>query len=1431
MDLPQSRRGRPRQYTNNAERQRAYRERQDKRSRSRSQLQDRLTHRETWQADDGTLHEQHAERQRRRTAISRARYKSALVTADYSHPAELDIGDMDVTCDGCGALYFNCEMNQTPKGFDKCCNFGSVSFPVPQTTPKLKELMLADTLEGRNFRSNLRNYNNSFAMAALSAKLDTFTGSGPFCFRLQGQVYHKLPAVKAEAEPKYAQLYFVECDEANQLRLRHPSNVDCLESVLKMIDEELRSYNPYVMSFTAMRNVIRDEEQRAMIEKRPPPAVTMVFDQTGVDRRRYNAPTVTEVAAVYVQNAADEYLPRQYVAVQYPGGNPVYLNETDPKCDPLCYPLLRPYGDPGWHSNMEKHQLPGRKSTKITQLEYYRYLLAVRNDFNVLHHSGKLFQQYVVDIFVRVEQFRLRFQRQNQDKLRAEKYKVLVDYLTGDDDTRVGRRVILPASFTGSPRYMVGLYQDSMAIVGHFGKPDLFITFTCNGNWPEIKKNLPANQNSSNCPHLVSRVFRMKLRAMLDDIIKNEVFGKIKAYLWVIEYQKRGLPHCHMLFCLEDNDKIHSPEQLDTVIKAEIPDPEDRHLFQAVTSYNLHNRCGSGNPKLPCMDKDTGKCSKRFPKAFREVTSMDVDGFPEYKRRANGHVYKTESGEVVTSEWVVPYNPFLSVKYNAHINVELCSTISAIKYVNKYVYKGPDRAKLAIRSESGEVNYDEIQMYVDTRYVCPPEAYSRLMEFDQHGRSHVIVRLHVHLPEQQTVVFNEGDERTAVQAAQNKKTDLMAWFDLNADDQNADARQYTYRQIPEHYRFDKNRWIKRTKKLAVIGRLYTVSPKEQERFYLRIMLLNVPGARSYEDLRTVNGVLHSTFKEAALASGFIQDDNEYDQCLEEAVRSAMPSQLRVLFAYIICYCEVSNALELWNKYKGHLIEDFLRNGHSENLAIALAYQEIGMIVSDCGFNIENLIPPPTAQPLEAMDEVIDIAECQKRASSKITTLNQQQKTVFEAVMKKDFQYVFIDGPGGSGKTYLYNTLIDALLGSGKKVLCVAWSGIAATLLPHGRTVHTAFKLPVPVNEVNRSSTMSIQSKEAKMLKDIDVIIWDEAPMSHKIALEAVDLLLRDIMQSSQPFGGKQMVLGGDFRQIPPVVPKGSRSDTINASIKQSVLWSHFHVFGLSQNMRAEGQTDWADLLLKIGNGSTTSNDHLVIPHTMICNGGIDKMIEEIFGDFANVNSQDLIDRVILSTKNNDTLEINNKVLQVFPGEKKVYHSIDEVVCDDSVDKNNFPVEFINTLTPSGYPPHKLPLKKGTIVMLLRNIRINQGLCNGTRLIVKNLHKYSIGCTIATGSRKGDYVIIPRVTFLPNDNDPSPVKLKRRQFPIRVAFAMTINKSQGQTFARVGIDLRSPAFSHGQLYVAMSRARSQDQVRIITGNSTNDTVNIVYRELL
>lgn len=431
--------------------------------------------------------------------------------------------------------------------------------------------------------------------------------------------------------------------------------------------------------------------------------------------------------------------------------------------------------------------------------------------------------------------------------------------------------------------------------------------------------------------------------------------------------------------------------------------------------------------------------------------------------------------------------------------------------------------------------------------------------------------------------------------------------------------------------------------------------------------------------------------------------------------------------------------------------------------------------------------------------------------------------------------------GGSGKTYLYKTLMSFIRGRGQNVLAFASTGIAATLLKGGRTIHSGFKLPVPLVDTS-VSRIKQSSQEAEILRQAALIIIDEVTMLPKDGLRCIDLLLREVMKNNLPFGGKSMVVGGDFRQTLPVVPRGRRADIIETCLISSPLWSNFKPLSLISNLRSEGQNEFNQWLLDIGIGSLApidnlSEDMIQIPSDMITQNDI---VTSVFGEnIQQLSIDDMSKRVILSTTNKETLELNKQVIMKLPGDIRMYYSSDSIITEDSNDVHNYPAEFLHAQTPSGVPPHVLVLKRGAIVMLIRNLNPKKGLCNGTRMIVRDLHQRFITCKVVSDSHKGDIVFIPRIDIAPSDSN-LPFILKRRQFPIIPAFAVTINKSQGQTYDTVGIHLNEPVFCHGQLYVALSRSRNRQNIKVFMKESANQgrllgtdawyTKNVVYKEV-
>ncbi|XP_057309998.1 uncharacterized protein LOC130647997 [Hydractinia symbiolongicarpus] len=303
---------------------------------------------------------------------------------------------------------------------------------------------------------------------------------------------------------------------------------------------------------------------------------------------------------------------------------------------PMVYPLFFPRGEPGWHNRIPHVAVRAtRTRNTTTMLQYYTYRLAAREYFSPIHYGKKLFQQYCVDSYVKVKGNNLNYIRANQTNLRVDSYEGLADHLNARAEERglqPGRIVVLPSSFQGSPRAMAQNYQDAMAVIGKFGKPDFFLTFTCNPKWREITENLFAGQRAHDRPDLVSRVFKLKLNELLKDVTEMGVLGKTIAHVYVIEFQKRGLPHCHFLIHLDPNDKLRDADVIDSVISAEIPNQQEHpELFEIVRSCMILGPCGHLNPNSRCMED--GVCTKTFPKKFLASTVAEVNGYSLYRRR------------------------------------------------------------------------------------------------------------------------------------------------------------------------------------------------------------------------------------------------------------------------------------------------------------------------------------------------------------------------------------------------------------------------------------------------------------------------------------------------------------------------------------------------------------------------------------------------------------------------------------------------------------------------------------------------------------------------------------------------------------------------------------------------------------------------------
>ncbi|KAI5432184.1 hypothetical protein KIW84_036071 [Lathyrus oleraceus] len=549
---------------------------------------------------------------------------------------------------------------------------------------------------------------------------------------------------------------------------------------------------------------------------------SLILKEHPCNHHQYNLPTAEQFAAIIVGCDADSMDYGRDINVIRCDGNLKKVQETKGYYDPLQYPVLFPFVTHG----------------------------------------------------------RLRWIKEHQSDIRSELYQGLHDALhVGETNAEnIGKRTILPSSFIGSRRDMTQRYEDGMAIVLNDGKPNIFLTMTCNPSWSEITSELLPFQTPQDRPDLLTRIFRSKFEKLKDDVINKGVLGKVKSYMYVTEFQKRGLPHVHMLLVLESNDKLRDPKDYDSMVRAEIPKLEcEPQLHEAVVRHMIHGPCGIINRKSPCM-KDR-HCKKRYPKQFLDETRQGTDSYPEYRRRFDESV-SLGKDRSVDNRWVVPYNPWLLLKYDCHINVEICSSIKSIKYLYKYVYKGPDRVAMEVHKGS---YMDEVQQYVDARWICAPEALWKIFQFTLYRLYPSVERLQIHLPNRHQVRFYDHQQIADVlNNERNSKTMLTQFFALNLRD--PQARKYLYREIPEHYCWNKRdmEWHRRRSTRKVIGRIYTVSPSEGDKFYLRLLLSHVIGPTSWEYLLTNNGMTFSTFKKSAEDRGFLETDHSIHDCLVEA---------------------------------------------------------------------------------------------------------------------------------------------------------------------------------------------------------------------------------------------------------------------------------------------------------------------------------------------------------------------------------------------------------------------------------------------------------------------------------------------------------------------------------------------------------------------
>lgn len=760
-----------------------------------------------------------------------------------------------------------------------------------------------------------------------------------------------------------------------------------------------------------------------------------------------------------------------------------------------------------------------------------------------------------------------------------------------------------------------------------------------------------------------------------------------------------------------------------------------------------------------------------------------------------------------------------------------------------------------------------------------------MLKFPLSDQYPAVVRLSVHKEGEQIVYFtNEAQAKHKVLDSTPPTSTLLEYFRLCRQDavglNGVKARDVLYVDIVKYFRWNQRRFQPRERDIPSVGRIYYTGITEGNRYFLHLLLNNVKGPYSEKHLRTVDGVTYPTCRAAAEKLGLLFSDEHHRNSLLEASTWATAGQLRELFSIILVHSSPSNPELLWREFQADLTEDLsyqwekIRKEQPDNfVVINYGLYLMQNLVIDMGTDLKGVGLPMfdhvvlSKLPHGVYNQPIDLHEQKEKSltivQEQLPMLNSAQRDFYDFVTKgvnlslmdrsASSQFLtFLDGPGGTGKTFLLNFIIHSYISQSKVVIAASSAGVSALLLHNGSTAHSAFGIPLSVDD---SSVCSLSGRDSKsiLLMKADLIIWDKISMQHKYCMEAVDRSLQHIRRRKQPFGGISVIFAGDFRQTLPIVPGGTMYDQRAACLKSSYLWLSLKTFRLYDNLRLrEGlgpngalTKEYGKWLLRLGNGDLHSSNMGSVslenisvdiippfttnPHTIlewIYDGFVDLVINKRWDSLVTYYGS----RCLITPLNKTVDNANAIMLSKIPGEAFISTSIDEA--DDEFE-DPMSTDVLNAFDTKGFPLHRLLLKVGQPIMVIRNLSVAKGLCNGTRLIILSISSHLLRCKVLTGAQTGNVVAIPRVKLIHQGDREFPIVFSRVQFPVKAAFCLTINKSQGQSLDKVAVLLSGPVFAHGQLYVALSRCTKLSNLRVClyTSLSRPVTTNVVCKQVL
>eukprot|EP00918_Siedleckia_nematoides_P055805 GHVU01121782.1.p1 GENE.GHVU01121782.1~~GHVU01121782.1.p1 ORF type:complete len:996 (+),score=129.29 GHVU01121782.1:2365-5352(+) len=993
----------------------------------------------------------------------------------------------------------------------------------------------------------------------------------------------------------------------------------------------------------------------------------------------------------------------------------------------------------------------------------------------------------------------------------------------------------------------------------------------------------------------------------------------------------------------------------------------------------IHNECNSGRQQYMCH-KQNGQCSKGFPQPYVPATCFNEESRRCHCRRrspedggntavvggrraadANGNVARI-GGRNVTNEWVAKYSPYLLEKYDCHNYWDVCHSPKAVKYLCKYMTKGPDFAMVGLAPTAAG---DEIAEYINMRYTGTCEAAWRLFGYPTTDFKPAITRVGVHLEGEDMHVAPDDPDFLERFAETLPRSQLLAWMEKNRQlrdgqdtsdgDENLDGRDLDSHDgdaeemavergyleqveevaagdlaadadIPDAeaaeddqqlmgdgdgrprragaedeqdeldednhddimmelpmfgdvcslwwWESSRRRWRRRRRqqRFHTLTRVFNVHPGAGELFFMRVLATQAPstrGARTHQEFRTVNGRVCATYGEACELLGLADNDRYLFNVMREAATFQFSASLRGLFVVLLVLGDPVDANALFQEFWDDMSEDFLR-AHPQLTELQrrqLAYMDIQRRLQATGrdFVVEEPDPALAEQLLQFLPGAAAAAEpnrliaeqlnydrlgLRQRVVATEAVLNAEQRDIVAEVQQLDHmdgsKCMCILAGAGTGKTKLLNHLLDMNRAEGRVAIAVSCTGITARQLDGGTTFHSRFRCPLDISD-GVTLPIGAGTQLAQLLQRAWIIVWDEISMAHKNMMTALDKALRDICRETRlhphptPFAGKLVVIAGDFRQILPI-DKWDKSMGADVVVKKCDTWGEFRQRRLRTNMRLQLATaedrayrEWVDAL---GNGDLQGRPSALVqlPEGTVGPADDEVAIEWVYPHFEESyrDVDYLKGRLLMVVFNSARIRLSQLLCARIPGQEFVSYSWNAVSEEFLDEYHMLPPEFMASLDPPNFPPHTLSLKRDMAVMLIRNLDVASGLCNGARLMVREVRQNPWLLVASFLDDPHTNIFIPRIRLIVEEEHYG-FRWSRVQFPVIPAYVATINKAQGQTLDRAGVFLEDPVFSHGQLYTAATRTRRAANIRFFIPQSDElddrQTTNVVLHEVL